>query len=187
MAALKVTGSVSVLFGCVLASAGCGGIEDANPNASEALSSQTASKFDPLRLSANESSRGVSGRISLKNGLLSFSPPEGGAAESDAVCLRTPFGPGLVNWYFYNPSSWGYSVKPESAWSLIWAAPPSQGIDGIYNRAWGSTALKVPDSCTVDFSSPNDFTYCCNAAAWAAGYRMEWVVPGNIAWPPRPL
>ena len=64
------------------------------------------------------------------------------------VCVRTPFGPGKVNWEFASPGQGGagYSVKPESGSYLIWASPLSQGIDGIYRSSWGGcTALKVPN------------------------------------------
>jgi hypothetical protein len=111
------------------------------------------------------------------------------------VCVRTPFGPGKVKWNFPNPGSGGagYSVLPESSGSLIWANPPSQGIDGIYRTSWGAcTALKVPNSCTVTYHSSSSGEVCCHAILWEHGVRVEWVNPcdagsDEAGWPDNPL
>jgi hypothetical protein len=75
---------------------------------------------------------------------MSFTVFDDGTIEPNVstrgVCVRTPFGPGKVNWEFASPGQGGagYSVKPESGSYLIWASPPSQGIDGIYRSSWGA-------------------------------------------------
>jgi len=132
------------------------------------------------------STQGISGQISLRNGLTGLAIER--SENKSALCVRAPWGPGIVNWSFSDPADWGYSVKPESSWELIWARPPTQAIDGIYNEAWGcNLALKVPDSCTVTMTDPDTLSYCCNAAMWTLGYRIEWVNSSAIGWPSCPL
>lgn len=116
-------------------------------------------------------------------------------AQAAGVCIRTPFGPGWVNWKMSNPgqSGYKYSVKPETSVPLIWAQAPSQGIDGIYKASWGScTALKIPDSCTVDVNSDGTIGSCCNAAAALAGHVVKWTntcssSSTEASWPDNPL
>ncbi len=111
------------------------------------------------------------------------------SAETTDVCIRSPFGPGIVNWNIADPSGpgWKYSVKPENSTPLIWAAAPSQAIDGVYRSSWGcGYALKVPDSCTLTIND-GSASSCCNAAMAQLGYVVEWVNPGSIGWVNCPL
>jgi hypothetical protein len=122
---------------------------------------------------------------------LGTGPDYAGASQKQGgACIRTPFGPGWVNWGMANPSGSGFSVKPESSWSLIWATAPSQNCDGVYRRSWGcNSALKVPDSCTANVASNGSVSCCCNAALAALGYVCQWVNPSSpaIGWPACPL
>ncbi|WP_437321954.1 hypothetical protein [Sorangium sp. So ce385] len=112
---------------------------------------------------------------------------DGAGIEARGLCVRAAWGPGRVEWSISNPSSWGYSVKPETTTSLVWAASPGQDIDGIYNSSWGcGTAYKVPDSCTATVTS-NGISCCCNAAMAALGHVCAWVNPGAIGWANCPL
>jgi len=115
--------------------------------------------------------------------------------QAAGVCIRTPFGPGWVNWTMSKPgqSGYKYSVKPETSNSLIWAQAPSQGIDGIYKASWGSCkAFKVPDSCTVTVHANGTLESCCNAAAALAGHVTKWTntcssSSSEAGWPDNPL
>jgi hypothetical protein len=108
-----------------------------------------------------------------------------------ALCIRTPFGPGWVNWHGYTSASnpwasegWGY--KPESITGVAFRADDlaRDATDGPYRRSWGcGVAYKIPDSCTVDVRRGNGWSYCCNAAAWAAGHRVGFVSPSAIGGP----
>ena len=127
---------------------------------------------------------------------ITFQSPGNTAEERDApqtaasLCIRTPFGPGLVKWNFSNPgrTGAGFSVKPESSYNLIWASAPSNAIDAIYNRGWGcGIALKVPDSCTVTWNSSSSWSSCCNATFAALGYVPKWVNPAQHNFPYCPL
>jgi hypothetical protein len=94
------------------------------------------------------------------------SPDKVSAAVALGICIRSPRGPGIVNWKVSDPRGLGFSVKPEHSGSLVWAQPPSQAIDGIYRTSWGRCfAIKVPDHCTVDWLTSNSYSACCNAAA----------------------
>lgn len=116
-------------------------------------------------------------------------------AQAAGVCIRGPLGPGRVNWKFANPGQSGakYSVKPETSVPLVWAKSPAQDIDGIYRMAWGNcTALKVPDSCTVDVNSDNTMSACCNAAMATLGHVVKWTntcssSSAEAGWPDNPL
>lgn len=111
-----------------------------------------------------------------------------GELYSKGLCVRVPWGPGKVDWNMSNPSSLGYSVKPETSSTLIWASGSSQDIDGIYNKFWGcGDAFKVPDSCTADVYSSGTISCCCNAAMMALGHVCKWVNPGSIGWANCPL
>ncbi len=105
-----------------------------------------------------------------------------------SVCIRTPFGPGLVNWNWSSSNPWatgGSAYKPESL-SVVYRADDlaRDAIDGLYRRSWGcGVAYKVPDSCTVNVNQNNTWSYCCNAAAWAAGHRVGFVSPSAIGGP----
>ncbi len=117
---------------------------------------------------------------------------QSGANAVNGVCIRTPLGPGKVYWRFSNPKGSGYSVKPETSNNLIWAQTLSQNIDGIYRNSWGNcNALKVPDSCTVDFYS-SSYSSCCNAAMLLLGHKVRWVdtcssSSPEASWPDAPL
>ncbi|HYO98493.1 MAG TPA: hypothetical protein VER33_28515 [Polyangiaceae bacterium] len=114
----------------------------------------------------------------------------GTTPKQSSVCARSPFGPGWVNWGMSNPWGAGFSVKPETSWSLIAATPPGQACDGVYRRSWGcNVALKVPDSCTASVSSTGSVSCCCNATAAALGHVCKWVNPTarDIGWPACPL
>lgn len=147
--------------------------------------SSTYAVIDESKLSV-ASEDAVVGKVFLEAGELK--------KESNIVpnglCIRTPLGPGQVNWKISNPKASGYSYKPETSNPLVWASLPSNSIDGIYNKYWGCrTALKVPDSCTVDWYA-GYYSYCCNAVLAALGYVPTWVTPGSGAekdWPTCPL
>lgn len=112
----------------------------------------------------------------------------GGGVEPMALCVRVPWGPGWVNWGMSNPAGAGYSVKPESSGSLVWARSSGQDADGIYNRAWGcGTAFKIPDNCTATVASNGSISCCCNAAMAALGHVCRWLNPGAVGWPNCPL
>lgn len=127
-------------------------------------------------------------------GTKSFLPAPGEVATEPAsatipldLCIRVPWGPGRVEWGFSSPSNAGYSVKPESAFNLIWAQAPGQDIDGIYKHSWGcGTALKVPDNCTATVQSNGSISCCCNALT-SVKYVCSWVNPGSIGFPTCPL
>lgn len=116
-------------------------------------------------------------------------------AQAAGVCIRGPLGPGWVNWKMSNPGQNGYkySVKPETSVNLIWAKAPSQAIDGVYRASWGNcSALKVPDSCTVDVNTSNTISSCCNAAMAALGHVVKWTntcssSSSESGWPDNPL
>jgi len=96
---------------------------------------------------------------------------------SDALCIRTPFPPGWVEWQWVDPWFDGYSVKAEEGNYLVYGVRPSQGCDGIYNLGWGcGAALKIPDHCTFYVG---EWSYCCNAAASAIYGVVRWVYPGS--------
>ncbi len=122
------------------------------------------------------------------NAILAISDLQGKVNEK-GVCVRAAWGPGKVNWKFSNPKSSGYSVKPESSSALRWAQTPSQDIDGVYRSSWGNcTALKVPDSCTVTYTSSSSRSDCCNAAMLALGHKVQWINPCSLSdWPDSPL
>ena len=106
------------------------------------------------------------------------------------LCIRTPFGPGKVKWTWDSPAAypWRYSIKPECCSNLRWASAPADDIDAIYRRSWGcGTALKVPNSCTLTWNSNGSWSSCCNAAAWVAGHRPQWVNPSQHGFPYCPL
>jgi hypothetical protein len=113
----------------------------------------------------------------------------GGGSTTSAVCLRSPIGPGWVEWQNVDPWLFGYSVKPETSNFLIYGHLPSESCDGIYNLEWGcGVALKVPDHCTFYVG---DWTYCCNAAMIPFYGVVRWVYPGSggeaTEWPSCPL
>jgi len=118
----------------------------------------------------------------------------GEQAATASVCIRpfTLYGPGIVKWQMNNPgrSRWGYSFLPEGLPNLKWASPPSNNIDGLYNKSWGCrTALKVPNTCTVSFNG-SSYSACCNNLGLLLGYKVEWVTPGQgyeSGWPTCPL
>lgn len=107
----------------------------------------------------------------------------------ESLCVRTPIGPGRVYWTMANPRGAGYSVKPEASSSLIWAQPPTQGIDGIYRSSWSDcNAVKVPDHCTVDWYSNDTYYECCNLAASQLLGRSQPVNTCQLSdWPDQPL
>jgi hypothetical protein len=108
-------------------------------------------------------------------------------ANLEGLCIRTPRGPGLVRWQISDPAGKGFSVKPEASSVLVWASAPSNEIDAIYNKFWGcGVALKVPDSCTIDWKS-SSYTACCNALFAAMGYVPTWVNPKQHSFPDCPL
>lgn len=112
----------------------------------------------------------------------------GAGMRATSTCwYRFPWGPGWVEWTASDPAGWGFSVKPEKTWPLVWGRAPSQDVDGIYNRSWGCyTAIKVPDNCTAT-SGPEGTSCCCNAAAAALGHVCEWANPADQGWPLCPL
>jgi hypothetical protein len=111
---------------------------------------------------------------------------------TSGVCIRSPFGPGWVNWHWSSSNPWatnGWAYKPETL-NVVYRADDLAGdaIDGLYKISWGcGTAFKVPDSCTVDmYQGDSTIYYCCNAAAWAAGHRAEFVSSSALGGPPCP-
>lgn len=98
-------------------------------------------------------------------------------AAVSGLCVRVPWGPGVVKWSFSTPKTYGYSVAPESSNKLIWARDSSQNVDAIYKKSWGcGTALKIPDSCTVTVVSSNgSFNTCCNGAMMLLGHTVRWI------------
>lgn len=113
---------------------------------------------------------------------------EGKAVTSEA-CIRTAIPPGWVEWEGVDPRSYGYSVKPENGDYLVYAHPPSEGCDGIYNPGWGcGIALKIPDHCTL---YAGQGAYCCNAAMTPLFGVVRVVYPGSggeaTKWPYCPL
>jgi hypothetical protein len=134
---------------------------------------------------ANASDRGQAG--SPQRGEDPSQAP--GGSTTSGLCIRTPFGPGWVEWQWVDPWSFGYSVKPETSNSLVYGHLPSEGCDGIYNLAWGcGLALKIPDHCTF---YAGDGSYCCNAATIPLFGVVRWVNPGSggeaTEWPVCPL
>lgn len=112
----------------------------------------------------------------------------GESTKVKGVCMRTPFGPGLVKWWMSNPAGQGFSRKPESSWALTWAQAPEQDCDGIYNRRWGcGRAFKVPDSCTAVVNSYGGLDCCCNVAMAQFGIVCQWKNPVELNWPVCPL
>jgi len=111
----------------------------------------------------------------------------------DGVCIRAPWGPGWVDWVWGWSNPWatnGYAYKPESA-NVVYRADDlaDDAVDALYNKYWGcGVAFKVPDSCTVTVyqGEPNTLHYCCNAAMWAIGHRVEWVNPSQHGFPKCP-
>jgi hypothetical protein len=107
------------------------------------------------------------------------------------LCVRSPLGPGRVNWHWSSSNPWatgGWAYKPETL-RVVYRADDrvNDSIDGLYRRSWGcGTAYKVPDSCTVDVYQNNTWSYCCNAAAWAAGHRVGFVNSSALANPAPP-
>jgi hypothetical protein len=120
---------------------------------------------------------------------LSRALPRATPPSTNDICIRTPLGPGVVNWTIPNPSGpeWLYSVKPETSTALVRAAAPSQDIDGVYRYYWGcGIALKVPDSCTLTINN-GSASACCNAAMELLGHTVQWVNPSAIGWVNCPL
>jgi hypothetical protein len=112
-----------------------------------------------------------------------------GDASMASVCIRTPLGPGVVDWTTPNPSGpeWRYSVKPESTSALVHGAAPSQNSDAVFRYYWGcGIALKVPDSCTLTINN-GSASQCCNAAIASLGYVVQWVNPSAHGFPNCPL
>lgn len=129
----------------------------------------------------------MAGKLKQQVGLENSRAATEGTAEADGLCIRSPIGPGWVNWTMSNPASWGYSVKPESSGSLVWARSPGQDLDALYNRAWGcGVALKVADSCTATVGS-GYIECCCNAAAAEFGHICQWVPTASHGFPSCPL
>ncbi|MBC7227647.1 MAG: hypothetical protein H5T61_10505 [Thermoflexales bacterium] len=113
-----------------------------------------------------------------------------------SLCIRPIWGPGKVVWRFSNPGQNGakYSVLPENGYSLIWAQPPEQNVDGIYRTSWGTCiAYKIPDSATATFYSAESGEVCYNAfACEVLGHCPKWVNPCDNnspegSWPDYPL
>lgn len=147
-----------------------------------------------------ETTQTVTGRVELpsklggKTGAVLLNQAESKIDEQVlalGVCVRTPTKPGWVNWHGYTSASnpWaseGWAYKPESINWVVYRADDlvRDATDGLYRRSWGcGVAYKIPDSCTVDVSKGNGWTYCCNAAAWIAGYRVGFVNPSTFGGP----
>lgn len=114
---------------------------------------------------------------------------EDSQASAPGVCIRSPMGPGWVEWEGVDPWSYGYSVKPEESNSLIYGHLPSDSCDGIYNLGWRcGVALKIPDHCTFYVGQ---WAYCCNAAMIQLYGVVRPVYPGSggeaSEWPYCPL
>lgn len=109
---------------------------------------------------------------------------------ADGLCIRTPFGPGKVNYSGFGPWDVGkrYSYKPESSSALKRGSGSSDELDALYRYSWGcGTALKIPDSCTSTVSNNGSINSCCNAAAAALGHTPKWVNPTSHGFPRCPL
>lgn len=107
------------------------------------------------------------------------------------TCLLNVLPSGKVEWISMNaPANVGYSVKPESLETLIWATAPSNyPIDGVYNEGWGCLrALKIPDFCTVHATGLNAGC-CCGVVAITLGRECQWISTGGSLtdWPDCPL
>lgn len=117
-----------------------------------------------------------------------FDPLPGDEEWCPGGCIRVPFGPGLAIWTASPPIAFGWSVKPEDSLALVHGTPPSQAIDGIYNRSWGcGVTIKVPDSCTATIGSGPGVECCCNHLAALFGKYCKWRDPVAIGWPACPL
>ncbi len=109
---------------------------------------------------------------------------------ADGLCIRTPFGPGKVNYNGFSPWAVGkrYSYKPESSSALKKGSGSSDELDALYRYSWGcGTALKVPDSCTATVYNNGSIGSCCNAAAAALGHTLKWVNPSSHGFPRCPI
>jgi len=115
---------------------------------------------------------GISGHVTFDSDRNEFVQSESEATPR-GLCIRTPFGPGKVNWRWnVNGAEWRYEVENGSLW--IGASAPSDNTDGIHRNGWGCTVLKIPDHCTADVNSNASFSYCCNAAASVFEGVVRW-------------
>jgi hypothetical protein len=158
----------------------------ADPGAVVERTSDYAVVNEALMKSSNQ---GMQQRLGSAPPAQEFANAESGGMRAAGVCFRQLWGPGWVNWNIGNPAQWGYSVKPENSWPLVWARAPGQDADGIYNWYWGcNEAVKVPDNCTATVGD-GQISCCCNMAGAALGHVCEWVYPADssIGWPICPL
>jgi hypothetical protein len=115
---------------------------------------------------------------------------DGKETFDEGLCIRTPFGPGKVNYNGFSPWAVGkrYSYKPESSGTLSRGSGTSDNVDAVYRYSWGcGTALKVPDSCTLTINNDGSLNTCCNAAMAALGHTVKWVNPTSHGFPRCPL
>jgi len=97
---------------------------------------------------------------------------------------------GINLWRITNPIPAGFSLKQEFSNSL--RCPhrdykvQEDFIDGIYKRAWGTTAYKVPNHCTSTRYS-GYMTCCCNATLTAVYGTCRFAPTAPINWPARGL
>ncbi len=109
-------------------------------------------------------------------------------AQTATTCIRTPLGPGWIEWtVITDPRAGGHSVLPEASNTLVWARAPSQDADARYNQFWPPlTAIKIPDHCT-DYPALGGC--CCNyAASFVAGVcRLADFNGDERGWPREPL
>jgi hypothetical protein len=115
---------------------------------------------------------GISGHVTFDSDRNEFVQSESKVTPK-GLCIRTPFGPGKVNWRWnVNGAEWRYEVENGSLW--IGASAPNDNTDGIHRNGWGCTVLKIPDHCTADVNSNASFSYCCNAAASILEGVVRW-------------
>lgn len=89
------------------------------------------------------------------------------------------FGAGVAHWQFADPAGRGYSVADEDGDHLIWASPPTQDVDGIYQKAWGCGVIKVPDDC--DYYNDGSSHHC---NCWVN--TCQWMSPAPNSFPACP-
>ena len=84
-----------------------------------------------------------------------------------SLCIRTPFGPGWVDWSFH-PNSTQWRSKPEDEDRWVGANANGQDTDAVHHNGWGCNVIKIPDDCDATVNSDGSYSCCCNAALSAA-------------------
>lgn len=161
-----------------------GGIEDLRKGLGEELGASVLALTDYYAI-IDEEQLIRSGKVTDRGGVQHFE----GAPCGNNLCTRVPWGPGEVRWKFSNPAGAGYSVKPETGSTLVWAGGSIQFVDGIYKNSWGcGLAFKIADSCTMEVYPGEVMECCCNAALYLLGHKCKLISPYSFSdWPNCPL